>query len=95
MLSEQLVEQAKTIASLTAQRDLLITQHRDTYSSWEAERQGWDRSAERLIAQRSAAMALSKEEVSSSLRVPVLSGVLFVSIHIHSIQFSFRFLARS
>lgn len=42
-----------------------MQQNAETYASWQAEREGWDRSAEVLIAQRSAASAITKEIVSS------------------------------
>jgi hypothetical protein len=75
---EQLATQAETISSLTTQRDLLIRQHKEECANWEAERQGWDRSAERLIAQRSAAEALPRENVSTLFKLLVLRGLFCI-----------------
>lgn len=40
-----------------------MTQYALSCASWQAEREGWDRSAEALIAQRAAAAAITKEEI--------------------------------
>lgn len=64
-MSSQLASQAETIASLTTQRDILIHQHASACSNWQVERDGWERSAEALIAQRTAISAMTKDEVSS------------------------------
>lgn len=63
-LSSQLASQAETIASLTTQRDILIHQHAEACANWQVERDGWERSAEALIAQKTAVVAMTKDEVS-------------------------------
>ncbi|KIP10758.1 hypothetical protein PHLGIDRAFT_196653 [Phlebiopsis gigantea 11061_1 CR5-6] len=65
--SEQLAAQAETIASLTAQRDMLMQQYTTASESWQAERDGWERSAEALMAQNSAASAVTKEDIVERL----------------------------
>lgn len=72
-LSGQLAAQAETIASLTSQRDLLIREAAEAHASWQVERDGWERSAEALIKQRTLVMAMHKEAVSSFTRVHVLA----------------------
>ncbi|KZT29515.1 hypothetical protein NEOLEDRAFT_1056832, partial [Neolentinus lepideus HHB14362 ss-1] len=46
----QIVRQAETIAQLTRQRDFLIRQAEDARERWDAEKEGWNRMAEALIA---------------------------------------------
>ncbi|KAJ7578695.1 hypothetical protein C8J56DRAFT_354559 [Mycena floridula] len=48
----QLMEQAQVIASLTAEREFLSQQAANDRALWLSEREGWDRMAEALIAQR-------------------------------------------
>lgn len=60
----QLTAQADAIAELTRQRDCLIKETIELKERWRVEQDGWDRMAEALIAQRTAAEYFSKEEVS-------------------------------
>ncbi|KAK0187034.1 hypothetical protein F5146DRAFT_1063353 [Armillaria mellea] len=48
----QLVEQAETISGLMQERELLGELFSEERARWEAEKEGWERSAEALIAQR-------------------------------------------
>ncbi|KAK7441007.1 hypothetical protein VKT23_016788 [Stygiomarasmius scandens] len=50
--SAQLVQQASVIAELTSQRDFLIQKADEEKARWFCEKDGWERSAEALIAQR-------------------------------------------
>lgn len=48
----QLLSQAATISGLTSQRNFVIRQAEEERGRWQSERDGWDRTAEALIAQR-------------------------------------------
>jgi hypothetical protein len=50
---DQLYSQAKTIEELCCQRDFIIKEVEEERARWEAERLGFDRVAEALIARRS------------------------------------------
>lgn len=61
------MRQAEIISSLSEQRDFLIQQAEEQRSRWESERDGWDRMAEALIAQRNkGGTSAAKDEVSLS-----------------------------
>ncbi|KIJ69726.1 hypothetical protein HYDPIDRAFT_120700 [Hydnomerulius pinastri MD-312] len=49
---EQIVRQAETISALTMQRDLLIRQAEEQRLRWNAEKDGWSRMSEALLAQQ-------------------------------------------
>lgn len=51
----QLLRQAEFITWLGAQRDLLVQSFQEERRRWEAEREGWTRMAEALLAQRAKA----------------------------------------
>lgn len=53
----QLLHQAEIIASLTEQRNFLIREAELQRERWNSEREGWDRQAEALIAQRALGSA--------------------------------------
>lgn len=55
--SVQLLRQADVIAGLKEQRDFLIREADRERERWTAEREGWDRQAEALIAQRALGSA--------------------------------------
>jgi hypothetical protein len=48
----QLLRQAEFITWLGSQRDLLVRSFEEERQRWEAEREGWDRMAEALLAQQ-------------------------------------------
>ncbi|TFK44265.1 hypothetical protein BDQ12DRAFT_672673 [Crucibulum laeve] len=48
----QLMRQAEVISGLTAQRDFLLRRADEEGARWQSEKEGWDRIAEALIAQR-------------------------------------------
>ncbi|PBK60827.1 hypothetical protein ARMSODRAFT_897550 [Armillaria solidipes] len=48
----QLLEQAATISGLMQERELLLQLFSEERARWEAEKEGWERSAEALISQR-------------------------------------------
>ncbi|SJL06782.1 uncharacterized protein ARMOST_10124 [Armillaria ostoyae] len=48
----QLLEQADTISGLMQERELLLQLFSEERARWEAEKEGWERSAEALISQR-------------------------------------------
>ncbi|KAJ6610482.1 hypothetical protein B0H10DRAFT_2060146 [Mycena sp. CBHHK59/15] len=48
----QLLRQAETISTLVQQRDYLLLQNEQERSRWQSEKDGWERMAEALIAQR-------------------------------------------
>ncbi|OBZ70487.1 hypothetical protein A0H81_09744 [Grifola frondosa] len=50
----QLASQAETIANLTLQRNLLLHEKEEEHARWAVEREGWDRTAEALLARRRA-----------------------------------------
>ena len=60
---------------------MLIQQYSAAAESWQAERNGWERSAEALMAQKAAASAVTKEDVSIILRtyIPNISICMFIS----------------
>ncbi|KAG6841217.1 hypothetical protein C0991_000663 [Blastosporella zonata] len=60
----QLMSQAELISRLTTQRDFMIRQTEEERGRWASQRDGWDRMAEALIAQRNkSTAALSKEDI--------------------------------
>lgn|SRR6266850_13183 len=66
----QLCTQAKTIQELCRQRDFIINELEEERARWEAERLGFDRVAEALIARRShGGESTYREEVRSSHRL--------------------------
>ena len=66
----QLCTQAKTIQELCRQRDFIINELEEERARWEAERLGFDRVAEALIARRShGGDSTYREEVRSSHRL--------------------------
>ncbi|KDQ63985.1 hypothetical protein JAAARDRAFT_214613 [Jaapia argillacea MUCL 33604] len=58
----QLLRQAQTISQLTHQRNLLLTQAEEERERWAAERLGWQRMAEALIAARKGENVTYREE---------------------------------
>ena len=62
-LQSQLAAQAEAIAILSRQRSLLLSEIGEMKARWEVERQGWDRSAEALIAQHGAAERYLRDQV--------------------------------
>ncbi|TFK46968.1 hypothetical protein OE88DRAFT_843394 [Heliocybe sulcata] len=64
----QIVRQAETIAQLIRQRDFLIRQAEEARARWDAEREGWNRKAEALIAQHARnAPSTYRDEVSAAV----------------------------
>ncbi|KAI6042290.1 hypothetical protein EDC04DRAFT_2662052 [Pisolithus marmoratus] len=59
--TDQLIRQADTITSLTLHRDLLLHQAEEQRLRWTAERNGWARMAEALVAQQSKHRATNPE----------------------------------
>ncbi|KAI6043740.1 hypothetical protein EDC04DRAFT_2562420, partial [Pisolithus marmoratus] len=59
--TDQLIRQADTITSLTLHRDLLLHQAEEQRLRWAAERDGWARMAEALVAQQSKHRATNPE----------------------------------
>lgn len=60
----QLLSQAATIAGLTSQRNFVIRQAEEERDRWQSERDGWERTAEALVAQRSKpGSSAAKDEV--------------------------------
>lgn len=53
----QLLHQAEIIGCLTEQRNFLIREAESQRERWKSEREGWDRQAEALIAQRALGSA--------------------------------------
>ncbi|KAK0234791.1 hypothetical protein EDD85DRAFT_888628 [Armillaria nabsnona] len=49
----QLLEQAETISGLMEERELMLQLFSEERARWKAEKEGWERSAEALISQRS------------------------------------------
>jgi hypothetical protein len=63
-IQEQLQKQAELIRDLRVQRDYLIAQILHERERWQAERDGWDRTSEALIARYSRkASGSAKDEV--------------------------------
>ncbi|KII94575.1 hypothetical protein PLICRDRAFT_86077 [Plicaturopsis crispa FD-325 SS-3] len=60
----QVVHQASTIAALTSQRNFLIQEGDAQRARWESEKEGWERMAEALIAQRGKVVVGNKDEES-------------------------------
>jgi hypothetical protein len=60
----QLLSQAAIIAGLTSQRNFVIRQAEEERDRWQSERDGWERIAEALIAQRNKpGSSVAKDEV--------------------------------
>ena len=60
----QLLSQAAIIAGLTSQRNFVIRQAEEERDRWQSERDGWERIAEALIAQRNKpGSSAAKDEV--------------------------------
>jgi hypothetical protein len=69
----QLQRQAETIAGLIEQRNYLIQQAEEQKSRWEAEKDGWARMAEALIARRNkGGSSAGKDEVGCLLRLCII-----------------------
>ncbi|KNZ77058.1 hypothetical protein J132_07452 [Termitomyces sp. J132] len=65
--SSQLMFQAEVISRLTAQRDFLIRHMEEERGRWMSQRDGWERMAEALIAQRNKSLSGPTKEVTTSL----------------------------
>lgn len=76
----QLVVQAETISRLSEQRDFLIEQAEDQRSRWQSERDGWERMAEALIAQK---FKPGNTTIKTVVSICYLLVHLFCMIHIH------------
>ncbi|KAL6307118.1 hypothetical protein BKA93DRAFT_838844 [Sparassis latifolia] len=58
----QLASQAETIAGLSVQRNFLLREKEEEQARWQAERDGWERTAEALIGRRRAAQDAAEKD---------------------------------
>ncbi|KZT06539.1 uncharacterized protein LAESUDRAFT_725993 [Laetiporus sulphureus 93-53] len=63
--TSQLAVQAETIADLTEQRNQILQEREEEHARWQAEREGWERSAEALIGKRRAATDAAEKDYES------------------------------